>query len=256
MPNPNLPLIASVTALADGTKSSVEIAALLGIQPRHARKIMTKYALPRLPHGSPVGKRNGSFAGGRRINLNGYAEVSAPISHPHASLLPGKNIPKILEHRLVAEQTLGRYLLPEERVDHIDGLTLHNHPDNLRVYANNAEHLRVTLTGKVPRWSDVGYENMLLRHRPDVALQRVDTHRQRRAAGVVRLRQILLLALSLGIDSPFLLGTTAHTTKAGIDMSSRSTIRRALDDLCRQWAWGHTLSEPASPPQRSHTDPL
>jgi hypothetical protein len=163
--------------------------------------------------------------------------VSAPVDHPHARLLPGKNTPRIFEHRLVVEQRLGRYLDPLEIVDHIDGLTLHNAPGNLRLFACNADHLRATLTGKVPQWSEAGYQNMKLRHHQPEALLPVDTYRHRIAAGDVRLRQILLAALKLGTDSPFLLGTSRWTTKAGIDMSSRSTIELALADLYRRWGW-------------------
>lgn len=225
----------AVSALASFDTSSVEIAQQLGLDPRRVRKILLRLNLPRLPHGSPTGARNGAYAGGRRIDLGGYAIVSAPIDHPHARLLPGKNIPRIREHRLVLEQSLGRYLDPSEVVDHKDRLTLHNAPDNLRLFASNSEHLRATLTGQVPRWSEAGYQNMLLRHHQPEDLQLVDIHRQRKEAGAVRLRQILLAALQLGTDSPFLLGTQAHTTKAGIDMSSRSTIKRALGELCRKW---------------------
>lgn len=230
-----------VAALADGSRSSTEIAEILGIQPRNVRKILTRLDLPRLPPHSPTGVRNAAFAGGRRISLSGYVWVSAPVDHPHAKLLPGKNIPRIFEHRLVLEQTLGRYLLPSERVDHIDGLTLHNHPDNLRLFADNAAHLRETLAGKTPRWSEAGYQNMLLRHRQPGAIQRVDTYHQRASTGDVRLLQILLAALKLGIDSPYLCGTSRHTTKAGIDMRSRPKIERALADLYQQWGWVQTL---------------
>jgi len=242
MGKPNLELIARITELANGERSSIEIAELAGINPRHARKILLKYDLPRLPPCSPTGARNSSFAGGRRISLDGYAYVSAPVDHPYATLLSGKNIPRIREHRLVMEKHLGRYILPTEIVDHIDGLTLHNAPENLRLFANNADHLRATLTGKVPRWSAAGYANMKLRHRPDADIQPVDTHYQHKASGVLRLRQILLLTLSLGTDSPFLLGTHRWTEKAGIDMSSRSTIELALADLCHR----HGLSQTPS----------
>lgn len=229
-----------VIALADGSRSSVEIARLLGLNPRHVRKILLKYDLPRLPPHSPIGERNGAYVGGRRITLGGYVKVSAPKDHPHATLLRGKNIPHIFEHRLVMEKHLGRYLLPSEIVDHIDGLTLHNSPENLRLFACNADHLHETLTGKVPRWSEAGFQNMKLRHVQDAVLTRVDTHRQHKEAGVLRLRQILLLASQLGVDSPYLLGTHHWTKKAGIDTSSRSTIELALDDLCQKWGLPRT----------------
>ena len=241
MPKPNLELIARVTELADGARTSAEIASIAGINPRHARKILLKYSLPRLADGGRRGADNHEFAGGRRITLQGYVLITPPQGHPTAKQRAGRLAGYIFEHRYVCEQKLGRSLLPSERVDHEDGLTLHNHPDNLRLFQSNAEHLRETLAGRVPQWSEAGYENMKLRHRPDAVLQRVDTHRQRTEAGATRLRQILLAALQLGIDSPYLSGTSRHTTKAGIDMSSRSTIERALADLCQQWGWPHTL---------------
>jgi len=229
-----------VAALADGERSSIEIAELLELNPRHVRKILLRLDLPRLPRHSPTGARNAAFQGGRRVTKAGSVEVSAPKDHPYAKLLQGKTVPRIFEHRLVLEQKLGRYLLPEEIVDHVDGLTLHNHPDNLRLFASNGTHLRETLSGRVPHWSEAGHQNMLLRHRQPEGLQRVDTHRQRTEAGAVRLRQILLAALKLGTDSPYLLGTSQHTKKAGIDLSSRSTIERALADLSQKWGWLQT----------------
>ena len=225
----------AITALADGHTSSVEIAAALGLQPRHVRKVLQRLSLPRLPARSPEGIRNASFAGGRRIDQHGYVSVRAPDGHPHARVLPGKNVGFLFEHRLVMEQKIGRYLTPAEVVDHIDGLTLHNHPDNLRLFPDNGSHLRHTLAKKVPSLTKAGRLNLQLRHRQPEALVPLDTRRLRKAAGVLRLRQILLAALQLGIDSPYLLGSSRHTTKAGIDLSSRSAIARALAELCQQW---------------------
>lgn len=237
MPKPNLELIAQVRALASEQTTSTEIATRLGRNPRHIRKILLKYDLPRPREGSQRGAHNHQFAGGRRITLNGYVLVTPPEGHPTARPRPGRLAGYMFEHRLVAEQKLGRLLLDTERVDRVDGLTLHNHPDNLRVFSSNADHLRETLTGKVPQWSPEGYGNMVLRHRQPEGLQPVDTHRQRTEAGATRLRQILLAALQLGTDSPYLLGTQRWLVKAGIDPHCRSTIERALVELCQQWGW-------------------
>jgi hypothetical protein len=142
----------------------------------------------------------------------------------------------IYEHRYVLEQHLGRYLLPSEIVDHIDGLTLHNSPENLRIFQSNGEHLAATLAGQKKRFSEAGYQKLKISRHLRKGLERVDSYTDRRKSGDVRLRQILLLALKLGIDSPFLSGTSHHTKKAGIDMSCHSTIQRALDDLYERWA--------------------
>lgn len=43
-------------------------------------------------------------------------------------------------HRVVAEQMLGRKLLPGEVVHHLDGNKQNNDPENLYVFASQAEH--------------------------------------------------------------------------------------------------------------------
>ncbi len=225
-----------IVALSDGTRSSVEIAKLVGLSPRYVRKVMLRLDLPRWGEGAQPGKENHQYKTGRRIDLDGYVLVTAPKDHPYARQRTNRSGKLIYEHRLVLEQHLGRYLLPEEVVDHIDGLTLHNAPENLRLFASNGEHLATTTTGRTKLWSAQGRQNIGTRTDRGKVLQRVDSYGQRRKSGDVRLRQILLAALQLGTDSPFLSGTLHHTKKAGIDLSSRSTIQRALDDLYARWA--------------------
>lgn len=228
--------IARVSALSDGVRTSVEIAALVGLSARYVRRIMFRNNLPRRKEGAQSGSRNHQFVCGRRIDRDGYVLVTVPNDHPHARQRTNRQTKLMFEHRLVMERTIGRFLLPTEIVDHKDGLHLHNAPDNLRLFQSNADHLRATISGKRPAWSKRGYQNIGARTDRGIACSPVDTHRRRRESGDVRLRQILLAALSLGIDSPFLLGTHRHLEKAGIDASSRSTIERALADLSAKYA--------------------
>lgn len=225
-----------IRRLADGKLSSKEIGALIGVSPRYVRKVMARLDLPQLHCGAQPHEKNHQFLAGRRIDLGGYVLVSAPHDHPYARQRPHRQGKIIYEHRLALELKLGRYLLPAEVPDHIDGLTLHNNPSNLRLFSNNREHLQETLSGKRPAWSEDGLANLKLRHQQPIDSP-VDMHRQRKARGEIRLRQILLAALSLGIDSPYLLGTHHHLTHRQIDWNSRPNLKRALDDLYAQWGW-------------------
>jgi hypothetical protein len=133
------------------------------------------------------------------------------------------------------EREIGRLLHPAEVVDHIDGLTLHNAPENLRLFATNGDHLAATLAGRAKEISASGRQNILEQGRLPEGRPRVDIHRLRRARGDLRLRAILRAALTLGPDSPFLLGTHRQLAKAGIHVLDRPTIERAWGDLCARW---------------------
>jgi len=49
---------------------------------------------------------------------------------------------RVYEHRVVMTKKLGRKLLPEEVVHHLDGNSENNSPDNLRLFANQSEHMK------------------------------------------------------------------------------------------------------------------
>jgi len=71
--------------------------------------------------------------GGRTITARGYARVFRP-EHPFA-----QHNGYVYEHRLVMEEHLGRYLLPDEIVHHINGNPLDNRVENLQVMSHG-EH--------------------------------------------------------------------------------------------------------------------
>lgn len=232
--------IQRVIDLSDGVRSSIQIAEIVGLSPRYVRKIAKRLDLPRLTEGAQPGRRNHQFVAGRRIGTDGYVLVTAPANHPTARKRPNRKNWLIPEHRLAMEEKLGRPLQGREVVDHIDGLTLHNDPENLRLFSSNGDHLKETLRGRCPAISAAGRLSIAARQVADYP--RVDTYNERRKRGEIRLRQILLAALSLGTDSPYLSGAHHHMAKAGIDWSERSSLERALADLYRRWGWDHAQS--------------
>lgn len=80
-------------------------------------------------------EKNPSWRGGRRFATQGYILVNVGKSH-HLAQKDGY----AYEHRLVAEQKLGRRLLPGEMVHHINGIKSDNSADNLVVCKNDKEH--------------------------------------------------------------------------------------------------------------------
>lgn len=223
-----------IRAINHAELSSKQIADMLGYTERYVRKVRQRLDLPRPGRGAQVGDKNHQFVAGRRIDFDGYALVSAPYDHPHARNRPNRRTKLIFEHRMVMEKILGRYLQPQEVVDHIDGLTLHNAPNNLRLFASNGDHLRATISGMPHRVSAAGLASISARHQGAICSP-VDIYRLRKVRGDVRLRQILLAALILGTNSPFLSGTHRHLGKAQIDIGSRSSLEQAWADLSARW---------------------
>lgn len=81
------------------------------------------------------GKNNPNWRGGRTIDSNGYILIRKP-SHPFAN-----HHGYVFEHRLVMEKHLGRYLLQEEVVHHINGIPDDNRIENLELFKNNNIHI-------------------------------------------------------------------------------------------------------------------
>lgn len=222
-----------IAILCDGILTSKEIALLTGDNQKYIQKTMLAFDLPRVKQGASTGEKNPSWIGGRSVDLDGYVQTPTPAG------FHGRKIGRISEHRLVMAKKIGRNLETQEVVDHIDGLRLHNHPSNLRLFSCNADHLKLTITGQTPKWSSIGMDRMRLPHSQRKGLMPVDTYHQRKERGEIRVEQILLAALSLGIDNHFLSGTLHHLEKIQIDFSSPTRIRQALDSLYQQWSLAH-----------------
>ena len=88
---------------------------------------------------SRKGENHPSWRGGLRLGgQNGaYITIHKP-EHPFAN-----SSGYVLQHRLVSEEMLGRYLSPEEVPHHLNGDTKDNCWSNIIVLSNQASHVRL-----------------------------------------------------------------------------------------------------------------
>lgn len=111
----------------------------LGI-PRRSQRAAQQVATQRHGHPAPKmaglsGPDNPNWKGGFVRHAKGYILRYAPW---HPDQVNGY----VFEHRLVAEQTVGRRLNPWEDVHHIDGDKANNDPGNLQVISHS-DHTRL-----------------------------------------------------------------------------------------------------------------
>lgn len=79
-----------------------------------------------------LGDKSYLWKGGRMKSTRGYIQIYAP-NHPYA------RDRHVLEHRLKAEEAIGRYLKPGEYVHHINGTRDDNRLENLRIVNHHGE---------------------------------------------------------------------------------------------------------------------
>lgn len=128
-----------IVALIEQGLLQREIAAHFGVDKGTINRWCVRNGVATGRTGPRAGQGHPEWRGGRTLDKHGYVLVWVPM-HPFAARPSGY----VREHRLLAEVLLYRYLRPEEVIDHIDGYPYHNWPENLRVFADNADHLSWT----------------------------------------------------------------------------------------------------------------
>ncbi len=83
------------------------------------------------------------WKGGRRSRKDGYTYVIVPDNYPYPAYQKKSGTKYALEHRVIMEQHLGRYLKPEEVIHHIDGNPQNNDLGNLQLFASQSEHISI-----------------------------------------------------------------------------------------------------------------
>ena len=81
-------------------------------------------------------ENNNSWKGGR-IKANGYIKILQP-NHPFCD-----DRGYVMEHRLVMEKHLGRFLHPKEQVHHLNGIRDDNRIENLKLLSGRGEHMKI-----------------------------------------------------------------------------------------------------------------
>ena len=136
------------------------------ITPKLIYKVCKKHGIKCQRTGPRAGEGHPDWKGGRIVDRNGYVFLFRP-EHPECIRVNEMRRLKanggyyrkekyIQEHRLVMEEHLGRYLNPNEVVHHLNGQRADNRLSNLVLFQSNAEHLKVDLKGRCPKWSEDG----------------------------------------------------------------------------------------------------
>ncbi len=120
---------AGESALQIAEAAGVSTTAVYKALRAHGCDLRSRADAGRKPHGGDGYKRTRTTAG--------YINTRIPKDHPYASAGYAQNesphTVRILEHRLVMSEKLGRALRPDESVHHINGDRTDNRPENLEL---------------------------------------------------------------------------------------------------------------------------
>ena len=136
-------------------KTVAQIGELMGVSSKAVNKACKRLGFQMRRRGPKNGAEHPGWKGGRTVDKAGYILLYSP-DHPSCN-----SNGYVREHRIVCERVLGRPLLQTEVVHHKNDDPTDNRPENLQVYDSNADHLRETLAGKCPQWSEEGKQRIL-----------------------------------------------------------------------------------------------
>ena len=149
-------------------KTAGQIADLLNVNPETVRKFSRKRNITIETQNMTL-ENHPCWNDGTVVDRSGYLLTRVLVDSKHGYLIRalqkrGKNGSDKSGyapiHRIVMHDKIGRAIQKGEVVDHIDGNVQNNHPDNLRLFASNSDHLRETLKGKIPNWTEEGFSRI------------------------------------------------------------------------------------------------
>lgn len=129
----------TVREMYESGMSQVEIGECLGVSQKVVWRFMKNNGIKARTAAkrNQYGENNDSWRGGKIVDEAGYTLIQCK-GHPRAS----KCGAYVMEHILVAEKTIGRYLADNEVVHHINGRKWDNRPENLAVMTKS-EHVKL-----------------------------------------------------------------------------------------------------------------
>lgn len=101
-------------------------------------------------------RRNSWWKGGSsHKNKAGYVLKRLAPNDPFYGMVFEERHPYVMEHRYVMAQQLGRCLMQDEKVHHINGIKDDNRPGNLELISQSSHSIRTMLCSKCPLQKEI-----------------------------------------------------------------------------------------------------
>ena len=121
---------------------------------KHSEESINKFRKTMKDNKIFCGNKNPRYKNGKYKTFKGYIEKLCP-DHPYAT----RNYVK--EHRLIIENILGRYLLPNETVHHINDKRDDNRIENLMVFTTRGTHQRFHINPSLTKKEDIIFDGRI-----------------------------------------------------------------------------------------------